>query len=261
MLRPAFEPHPSLRAPLAALLLYALWAFATWFLEGRVETLLRPEATSDRAIYAVVANITVGTGLALLLLHALVRGGAMKLKASGFGAGVPSLLKLAIAFLLGFGLYGLQGAPSLNPAVLINAFSQVLVVSVAEVIVCWALVGASLEAALRGRLRLPWLAAAVTASILFGLYHLAHSAPFNSLPMVFLLTAVGFVTSAFFFATRDVYATIVFHNFLGMFGVVQALAARGGLETLAAPQWHLIVTAAAALAVVGLLDWRLLRKL
>ena len=50
--------------------------------------------------------------------------------------------------------------------------------------------------------------------------------------MVALLTGVGFVTSAFFFLSRDIYATIVFHNFLGVFGVAQALAASGRLETL-----------------------------
>ena len=37
--------------------------------------------------------------------------------------------------------------------------------------------------------------------------------------------------SAHFFLSRDIYATIVFHNFLGVFGVVQALAASGRLET------------------------------
>ena len=58
--------------------------------------------------------------------------------------------------------------------------------------------------------------------------------------MVALLTGVGFVTSAYFFLSRDIYATIVFHNFLGVFGVVQALAASGRLETLNSLQPTLI---------------------
>ena len=35
-------------AVVAALALYLVWALATWFLEGRIETLLRPEAIADR---------------------------------------------------------------------------------------------------------------------------------------------------------------------------------------------------------------------
>jgi hypothetical protein len=175
------------------------------------------------------------------------------------GKRTPSPLRLLIALVLGFGFYLLQGAPTLHPVVLVNAFAQVLVVSVAEVIVCWALVGTAVESWLRPRTRLAWLPAAIAASVLSGLNHFAHSPPFDTIPRVALLTGVGFVTSAFFFLTRDVYATIVFHNFLGVFGVVQALAASGGLDTLEVLQPALIAMAAASVAVLGLLHWGLLR--
>ena len=102
-------------------------------------------------------------------------------------------------------------------------------------------------------MRLAWLPAALAASVLFGLYHFAHSSPFSTIPMVALLTGVGFVTSAFFFLSRDIYATIVLHNFLGVFGVVQALAASGRLETLNSLQPTLIGMAAATAVVLGLL--------
>jgi hypothetical protein len=102
--------------------------------------------------------------------------------------------------------------------------------------------------------------AALVASVLFGLYHFAHSAPFNTVEMVALLTVVGLVTSAFFFVARDVYATIVFHNFLGMFGVVQALSASGRLEAFTAVQAPLVVMALATVAVLALSDWMVLRK-
>ena len=119
---------------------------------------------------------------------------------------------------------------------------------------CWALVGAAVESWLRPHMRFAWLPAGMAASVLFGLYHFAHSTPFNTIGMVALLTGVGFVTSAFFFLSRDIYATIVFHNLLGVFGVVQALAASGRLETLDSKQPALMVMAAAAAVVLGLLD-------
>ena len=84
---------------------------------------------------------------------------------------------------------------------------------------------------------------AVLASVLFGVYHYAHSAPFNTAQMVLLLSVVGLATSAFFFVSRDIAGTIVFHNFLGTFGVVQALSAANALSTLEQLQPPLIVTA------------------
>jgi hypothetical protein len=68
--------------------------------------------------------------------------------------------------------------------------------------------------------------------------------------MVGFLSVVGLFSGAFFFASRDVIATTVFHNFLGTFGVVKALAASGSVERMAAPQWPLIGTAAITLAVL-----------
>jgi len=52
--------------------------------------------------------------------------------------------------------------------------------------------------------RLAVIAAAIAASVAFGLYHFAHSPPFDTWRMVGLLTVVGFATGAFFFVSRDV---------------------------------------------------------
>jgi hypothetical protein len=136
--------------------------------------------------------------------------------------------------------------------VIANAFAQVFVVSAAEIVVCWSVVGAAARAALRSRrAAVATFVAALVASVLFGVYHFAHSAPFNSVPMVVLLSIVGLATSAFFFISRDVAGTVVFHNFLGTFGVVQALSAAGALAPLQTPQWPLIGTAVLTAIVLG----------
>lgn len=169
-------------------------------------------------------------------------------------------MRIIFGLALGLAVYVLQGAPSLDLIVLTNAFSQVLVVSVAEVVVCWAVVGAVMEAVLRSRGRVvSTIGGALVASALFGLYHFAHSAPFNTAGMVALLSVVGLFTSAFFFIVRDIYATIAFHNFLGMFGVVQALAATGQLGAFTALQPPLLIMAAATIGVLCLSDRTLLR--
>jgi hypothetical protein len=246
---------------LAAVALYAVWTLATWLLEGRIETLLRPDAAGDRVIYAIVANLLIGVIAALIVLRQLIREGILAKPDAGFGRAIPSPIALAIAAGLGFALYGLQGAPSWHPVVLANAFAQVLVVSAAEIIVCWVVVGASVEAWLRPRGRaVSLIAAALVASVLFGVYHFAHSAPFNMPGMVVLLTVVGLVTSAFFFIARDAYATILFHNFLGLFGVTRALAESGQLHAFERLQPPLLSMAVLTIVVLAISDWILLRR-
>lgn len=77
-------------------------------------------------------------------------------------------------------------------------------VSVAELLVCRSVVGTVSEVLLQGRGRgAPVVLAAIVASVFFDVYHFAHSPPFNTVGLVLLLTAVGLVTSLYFFS-RDV---------------------------------------------------------
>jgi hypothetical protein len=224
--------------------LYLLWAVATWFFEGRVLTLLRPEATTERIVYAFVVNLLIGIGGAIVLVRRWRMRGVDGTYC-GFGSLPRSGIAVAAGLALGFGFYVMQGAPSLDTIVLVNAFAQVLVVSAAEVLVCWAVVGWGTWLAARRLGNLPALIlAAVVSSVLFGVYHFAHSPPFNTFAMVAFLSVIGLATSLFYFVSRDAFGTIVFHNFLGTYGVVEALAKADALSTLQALQPPLLFTAA-----------------
>jgi hypothetical protein len=249
--------RPARSSLIVALGLYVVWTAATWALEGRIGTLLRPEAAFGRALYAVVANLLIGTLGAAWVVRWMVLVGHADRREVGFGPPARSALAVAAGLGLGFGLYAAQGAPTLDPVVLANAFAQVLVVSAAEVMVCWAAVGSAVLATLRAR---GWrrvhaaLATAVAASLLFGLHHYAHSPPFDSHGMVALLAAVGLATGLFFFVSRDVYGTVAFHNWRGVFGVAQAMRASGTLDALAAPQVPLLAMGAIGLVVLVAAD-------
>lgn len=232
-----------------ALALYGLWTGATYALEGAPGTLLRPEAASLRVLYTTVANMLIGVVGSGVVLRHLARRGRLTPSAAGFGSGRRAAATTAIGFGLGAAVYLLQGAPSLDPIVVVNGFAQVVPVSAAEVLVCWSVVGAAAGTSWRAR-RASTLVATLLASALFGLYHLAHSPPFNTWAMVGGLTLVGLATSLFFFVGRDVHGTIVFHNFLALFGVLRALLEAGALaryETLQAP---LLITAILAIGLV-----------
>jgi hypothetical protein len=243
---------PSTRRALTlAIGLYLLWVLATYLLEGRIHTLLRPEAMGARLSYALIANVLIGIGGSALVIRLLSRDGTVSAEQAGFRGFAHAAIAVAIGVVVGFAFYALQGAPTWNPVVLINAYSQVLVGSIAEVLVCWAVIGSVSQALLEDRGR--WVSviiAAVIASIFFGVYHFAHSPPFDTVPMVVFLTVVGLVTSLFFFVSRDVYGTIAFHNFLGILGVIRALDASGNLSAFERPIVPLLVMAVISLALL-----------
>lgn len=231
--------------------LYLLWVLATYLLEGRIQTFLRPEAMGARLFYALVANILIGIGGSALVIRLLTRAGTISPEQAGFGGLAHAVIAVAVGVALGFAFYALQGAPSWNPIVLVNAYAQVLVTSIAEILVCWAVVGSVSQALLQDRGR--WISvilAALIASVLFGIYHFAHSPPFNTIPLVVILSVVGLVTSVYFFVSRDVYGTIAFHNFLGILGVIRALDTSGNLSVFERPIIPLLVMAVVAVALL-----------
>ena len=240
--------------------LFVLWSIVTWLLEGRIETLLRPGAVIDRLIYAVVANLLVGTvGAALVLRAAVVRGlaGPSGLGLAGPGRTVGSL---GAGVVLG-GSVLFFGRADLTPVMAANLFAQTLVVSIAEVTVCFAAIGGSVVIFLRGagaplRLGLAVLAGAGA----FGVYHFAHSPPYNSPALVLMLTQVGFASAAFFFLARDLYGTILFHNFLAARGVSETLARNGRLEDYTSPRLELLVMALLAVLVLVVSERFLVRR-
>ncbi len=258
---PSPGPVPmSQRLPIAAAaLVYLVWTFLTWWFEGRIATLLRPDATVDRAVYALVVNLGVGVVGAILVLRLTARSRA-RVTAAGLGPGKPRPVAVATGLALGLAGYAGLGAPTLDPLVLLNAYAQVFVVSAAEILVCFALPAAALAAF---RPQAGWahrVGLVAVSALLFGVYHVAHSPPFDEIGMIAFLTLVGLVTGTFFVLSRDAYATLLFHNFMGTLGVTQALAAAGRLDGLETLQWPLVGTAALTLLAALGLDAALLRR-
>jgi hypothetical protein len=242
----------------AAFGLFAAWTLATYLLEARAGTFLRPDATS-RFVYAVVANLLIGTIGAALVIRAVVRRAEIP-HVTTYGVTKPAriLVFVPIAAVLAGCFLVSQELPTSNPVILANASAQVLVVSIAEVVVCWALFGAVLRNAL-GSGFVSAVIAVVSAALAFGVYHLAHSPPFNTLAMVLLLSTVGVATGIFFFLGRDLYSTLVLHNAFAIRGVIQALDEGGNLDGYASPQLPLIATAIAAFVILVIVDVVLIR--
>ena len=182
-------------------------------------------------MYTVVANWVVGLGVSGWVLSLLSGVGVITAEKAGFQTATHALIAVLVGTGLGLAGYLIQKPPTRHPTIVLNGFAQVLTVSLAEVMVCWAVVGTVTEAVLQARgFPYPTVVAALVASVVFGIYHIAHSPPFNSIKMIVLLAGIGLVTSLFFFVSRDIYGTVMFHNFLGMFGVLRALHTSGKLQ-------------------------------
>ena len=133
--------------------------------------------------------------------------------------------------ILGGAIYLVQKPPSRLPVVHINIFFQVLAVSAAEVFVCWGLFGTMTGAFMASYMIIPpIILSGFLSALVFGLYHLGHSPPFNNGKMILFLTVVGLFTSMFFFISRNLFGTLLFHNFLGMKGVIGSLRDQERLE-------------------------------
>jgi hypothetical protein len=248
--------------PLAiAIILFLVWTVVTFILEGRIRTLLRPEAKMARLAYAVIANMLIGTAGAIVAISwiATATDGASE-TVNGFAPLGRTLVSIVAGLALGLLILAVQRPPSWNIMVLLNGYSQTLVVSIAEVLVCWSVLGATFVTTISNVGAVPSIMAGLVVSALaFGIYHFAHSPPFNTIRLVLLLSVVGLVTGAFFYISRDVYGTIVFHNFLALKGVTQALADSGQLGSFEKRQPQLVLMAVVSVLLLIILDLALLR--
>jgi hypothetical protein len=91
---------------LASISVYLIWVIATYILEGRILTLLRPEAVFERIVYTVVANFLIGTVVAVWVLRSFVKSGFVALKQLGFNSIYRTVVAVIVAGVIGFGLLG-----------------------------------------------------------------------------------------------------------------------------------------------------------
>lgn len=206
-----------------AILIYLAWISTTYLLEGRVN-LLQKNDPLGRLEYIVIANIVIGIVIPLIVLRFAIMTGMLSAEQIGFRSMINTAILTAIAGIVGLILFLVQGPASLNPIAIINVFLQTLPTSIAEVIVCWVFVGTSIELLANDRFgkKIALMLGLAVSVILFGLYHFAHSEPFNQPQIVVFLMLPGVLTGIVYVFGRNLYAAMVFHNFQGLFGVLAA---------------------------------------
>jgi|SRR5918996_609588 hypothetical protein len=254
------------RLILLSISVYIIWTFATYFFEGRVNLLQRVDPIG-RIEYAVVVNILIGTIFAFVMLRPSLRARFVTSKQLGFQSLRRIFTLVVIAIVIGFVLFLTSNplAGSMNATVIVNIFAQTLPTSIAEVVVCWAVVGTVFESLVRSKmhgkgdnpnwknrteLHLNWTSirrkvttvsvfslivggiVSIVSIVLFGIYHIAHSPPFNQPNIVLFLMIPAILTSVFYFIGREIYSTITIHNFLALIGVSGSIDVTGLTQPL-----------------------------
>jgi hypothetical protein len=244
-------------AVLCAGLVYLVWTVATYLLEGRIDLLQQP-TVAGRYAYIMIANVLIGTIGAVLIIRSMLISRGVTLVQIGFRSLGRTLLTLAMAVGVG-NVYLFLLRPATTPLlVIVNGFAQVLTVSIAEVVVCWALVGVCFELLAKSKGKFCSMTVGViAATVFFSVYHIGHSAPFNQIKMMLILLIPGIATSLFYVICREIYATIVFHNFQGTVGVISNLA---NPETLNRPLYPLYFLMFLAIVTFIVADILLVRR-
>ena len=250
------EQEVSSRNPLKhiaiALSIYIIWVLATYLLEGRIHLFQKVDPLG-RMTYVVIANIAFGTVLSAIAIRYLLKAQLVKPEQLGLNKSrLRTAAVIASAAAGGLALFILQNPRTLEPIVVFNVFMQALPVSIAEVMVCWALIGSSFESIAKNnnkRKIMSVIVGAIAASVLFGVYHYAHSPPFNQTNIVLFLMLPSIATAVTYFLGRDIYAAVIVQNFMGIFGVIANLPALEPFRQPMVPIYALSAVSVAALVI------------
>jgi len=246
----------ALKLIVIALSIYIIWVAATYILEGRIHLFQKVDPIG-RMTYVVIANIAIGTVLSAIAIRYLLKAHLVKPEQLGLSKSrLRTAAIIASAAAGGLALFMLQNPRTLEPIVVFNAFMQVLPVSIAEVMVCWALIGSSFESLAKnnnnntkGRIVSSVLVGAIAASVLFGVYHYAHSPPFNQTSIVLFLMLPSIATAVTYFLGRDIYAAVIVQNFMGVVGVMAGLPNLEEYRQPMVPIYALSAVSVAALVI------------
>jgi hypothetical protein len=242
--------NPPLKLMSIALSIYIIWVAATYLLEGRIHLFQKVDPIG-RMTFVVVANIAIGTVLSAIAIRYLLKAQLVKPEQLGLSKSrLRTAAVMASAAAGGLALFLLQNPRTLEPTVVFNVFMQALPVSIAEVMVCWALIGSSFESIAKNNNKgkiISVIVGAIAASVLFGVYHYAHSPPFNQTSIVLFLMLPSIATAVTYFSGRDIYAAVIVQNFMGIFGVLAELP---NLEVFRQPMVPIYALSAVSVAAL-----------
>jgi hypothetical protein len=236
-----------LRLFIIPLLVYIAWLVET-FLLARQARLFEDPGAAGVYLYTLITCILIGLVIPVMCIRRSFLSGAVNMHQVGFRPAwrtgpvvlVTILILLPISLLLNpFGSDRLA---------FFMAFLLLLPTAIASVMVCFVLLGTHVQAFLRdGGIIASLSSGVIITSVLFAFSSLVRSTGILPQETLLLGLGTGVLISVFFFAVRDVYATVLVTAVCLVFGMAGQVS-RPALELSFVP-----VSAAACLAILFLL--------
>ena len=215
---PSSNPYsPVIRLLLIPFLVFLAWLLEIFLLAGNARLLEHPDPVSI-AIYTIIGCVLTGMIIPVICIRKAFVTGAVNMFQIGFRTIRRTLLACSVTGAIGFGMVILFNPFGTDRLAFANAFLLLLPTSAATVMVCWVLAGTHVQAFVRsGGAVLSISTGVVITSILFASATLAASPSVRQEGILFWPVCTGIGAALFFFAVRDVWATIILVTGSGVF--------------------------------------------
>jgi hypothetical protein len=200
---------PALRLLAIPFLVFLGWLLEIFLLAGNNRLLEHPEPAGI-ALYTVVGCILTGMIIPIICIRKAFMSGAVNMFQIGFRTVRRTLLACSFTGAIGFGMILFFNPFGTDRIAFANALLLLLPTAAASVMVCWVLVGTHVQAFVRnGGTAFSITTGVVVTSILFTSASVAADPSVRQEGALFWPVCIGVGAALFFFAVRDVYATVI----------------------------------------------------
>jgi hypothetical protein len=198
-----------IRLLLIPFLVYCAWFVESFLLAGYNRLFAHPDPTG-LIIYTVVGCIITGMIIPVICIRRAFVAGAVNMFQIGFRSGRRTIIACSLTSALGYTAVLVANPYGTDKSAFLAAFLLMLPTAIAAVMICWVLAGTHLQAFVRGGGALLSVAVgSVVTSLLFGFTTLARGTAGPGPDALFWPVCTGLAAALFFFAVRDVYATVI----------------------------------------------------
>jgi hypothetical protein len=191
------------------LLVYSAWLIEIFLLERRQSLFTTPEPVSV-ILYTGAGCILVGIIIPVLLIRRSFLSGTVNMYQIGFRSLKRTVVIGTITGIACLVTVFLFGPADISRLAFIELFLLYIPTGIAAVMICWVLAGTHIQAMVRpGGVLVSISTGVVVTSILFALTTVVHSPAARLQEPLAWSILLGMVTALFFFAVRDVYATVM----------------------------------------------------
>jgi len=205
---PAFR-SATLRLLVIPFAIYTAWLLETFLLEGSIHLFERFDPPGI-LLYTIIACIITGIVAPLLYIRNTFISGAVNMFHIGFRSLRYTFLACVLTCSIGYGAVILFNPFGTDRFAFLNAFVLLLPSAIASVMVCWVLMGTHVQAFVRSGGAIISISIGISVTtVLFGMTTFAYFPAFLQQDVLFLSVLIGIIVAFFFFAVREVYATIL----------------------------------------------------